>query len=152
MDNVLAIAWRLAVVCAALPVASIAAESGCGERPAMPVPEYTDPGTPIQASAGSVFVLVLESNRTTGYRWELAAAPDSAVVKLISSEYMATPPQRIGSGGREYWRFEAAAAGEAAIGLRYIRPWEKSKPPAREAQFRVTVSPAVPGREVGQAK
>lgn len=141
MDNVLARTLGLALLCAALPVAAITAETGCDKRPVVTVPEYTDPGTPIRASAGSVFVLVLESNRTTGYRWELVSPAEGAAVKMISSDYVATPPQRIGSGGREHWRFEAVAAGEASIRLRYRRPWEESKPPAREAEFKVTVVP-----------
>lgn len=148
----LASVFRFAIVFAALPVAALAAEGGCGERTPVPAPECSDPGTPIRVSPGDVFTLVLESNRTTGYRWELASPSEGPVARLLSSEYRPTPPQRIGSGGREYWRFEAVAAGEASISFRYVRPWEKSKAPAREAQFHVTVAPVNPGTDAGQPK
>ena len=141
VDNFLARSLKLAIVCAALPVAAIAAESGCGGEKTVSLPEYSDPRTPIPASAGSAFVISLESNPTTGYSWQLASPPDPRILKKISSEFVPGPPQRIGSGGREYWKFQALAPGRATVSLRYIRPWEKSSTPAREADFRITVTP-----------
>jgi predicted secreted protein len=45
----------------------------------------TDPSQPIQVIVGQDFTLTLESNHTTGYRWQLAKPLDNAVVKYVGS-------------------------------------------------------------------
>jgi len=101
-------------------------------------PLAADP-TIITAEPGKTFTLTLDSNPTTGYRWQLANPVDEKHVKLISSEYHRPSTQLIGAGGKEIWNFKAVAAGTTEIHLKYIRPWETNMPPALSTNFLVTV-------------
>jgi inhibitor of cysteine peptidase len=102
-------------------------------------PVFTDPARPVEVAAGETFRIVLDSNRTTGYGWQLAELPDEAVVKKVHSRYRAPRAARPGAGGQEVWRFQAQMPGTAEIRMVYVRSWEKGVPPARTAVFKVTV-------------
>jgi inhibitor of cysteine peptidase len=95
--------------------------------------------TIITAEPGKTFTLTLDSNPTTGYRWELANPVDEKHVKLISSEYHRGSTQLMGAGGKEIWTFKAAAEGNTKIHLKYVRPWETNMPPAQTTNFLVAV-------------
>ena len=99
----------------------------------------SDPEKPVNVTAGLKFAIVLESNRTTGYRWERSASENATVVKLRGAEYREPGTGRAGAGGREVWTFEAVAKGATEISLKYVRPWEKDVPPARSVTFKVNV-------------
>jgi inhibitor of cysteine peptidase len=100
---------------------------------------FSDPGKPVEMTAGGKFVLVLDSNRTTGYHWERSAPEDTAIVKFTGTEYREPETALIGAGGKEVLSFEAAGKGTTDISLKYVRPWEKDVPPAKTVTFRVTV-------------
>lgn len=70
-----------------------------------------------------VLVVTLDSNVTTGFRWELLGKPDANVLKLQSSEYIApsTSPGVVGAGGQELWRFRAVGEGTTTFELTYGR-------------------------------
>lgn len=93
----------------------------------------------IEVEVGRDFSMTLASNATTGYHWELAAALDEAIVKLVSSTYQAPKTGLIGAGGQEIWTFKAVGLGETVIRLNYVRPWEKDATPAETASYKVTV-------------
>ncbi|MEW5914649.1 MAG: protease inhibitor I42 family protein [Thermodesulfobacteriota bacterium] len=88
---------------------------------------------------GQVLKITVASNPTTGFRWVLAEQPNPKVIKLLSQNYKASEPQRMGSGGTETWAFQAVGPGRVKINLIYLRPWEKSKPPARSRLVEVEV-------------
>jgi inhibitor of cysteine peptidase len=99
-------------------------------------------GTPIEAPLGSQFALVLESNPTTGYRWQLADPLNESVVILISQEYVqtkATGENTAGAGGEETWTFRAVGEGETEISLKYVRSWEAGSPSDETVTFTVDV-------------
>jgi predicted secreted protein len=100
---------------------------------------FSDPGKPVEVAAGGKFVLVLDSNRTTGYHWERSVSEDTAIVKFTGTEYREPETALIGAGGKEVLSFEAAEKGTTDISLKYVRPWEKDVPPAKTVTFRVTV-------------
>jgi inhibitor of cysteine peptidase len=101
--------------------------------------EFSDPARPITAAPGGKFVITLESNRTTGFCWQVAKPLDEKVVKLSGSEYVPSQSDLDGAPGKELWTFTAVEPGQTAISLKYIRPWEKNKPPAKEVNFTVIV-------------
>jgi len=77
---------------------------------------------------GSLLV-VLCSNPTTGFEWELAEISDETVVELVDSEYepgkkAKQDPPVPGAGGTEIWSFKALKTGEATISMEYNQPWE----------------------------
>jgi inhibitor of cysteine peptidase len=88
---------------------------------------------------GQNFSITLASNATTGYHWELAAALDEAVVKLVANEYKAPETGMLGAGGQEIWTFRAMSRGEAVVQLKYVQPWEKDVTPVKTASYTVIV-------------
>jgi predicted secreted protein len=100
---------------------------------------FTDPKQPIEVQKGQKFTIILDSNRTTGYRWELAHTPDTGIVEVIGSQYEASDTEKIGSGGREIWTFTARGAGTTKLNFTYIRPWERQAGPAKTTSFEIIV-------------
>lgn len=117
-----------AIVIASVLVALVLAVSGC--TVGTETEEYSDPSVPIEVEKGSDFIIVLESNPTTGYQWQLAAAPDSNVISLAKTEFVEPDTKNLGAPGHEKWTFSADGVGETTISLTYIRPWEEQSEPA----------------------
>lgn len=101
--------------------------------------EFTDPARPVTVSPGEKFVIVVTSNRTTGFSWQVAKPLDEKVIRLVGSEYVPSQVDLDGAAGKEVWTFIAVGAGRTAITLQYVRSWEKDKPPLQEATFTVIV-------------
>ncbi len=102
----------------------------------------------VEVELGAQFALVLESNPTTGYAWQLAEPPDEALLFLVSGEYRQSKEKKkqegegermVGVGGEEVWTFRAVGLGEAEISLEYIRSWERDEPAADAVSARVKV-------------
>jgi len=109
----------IAFVLAALALTS----SGCslnGE-----VKEYRDPATLIEVEEGNEFAIVLDSNPTTGYQWNLADELDAEIVVLVKTEFEEPDTELLGAGGEEKWTFRAEGLGETSITMAYVRPWEE---------------------------
>ena len=97
--------------------------SACGGKPApAPVIEISEAGGNLEVTAGSEFKIVIESNPSAGYHWELIGSLDESVVQLVSKEYRADEPVMPGSGGKDVWVFKAVAAGTTTITLGYYPP------------------------------
>ena len=94
----------------------------------------------INARAGENFIITLESNPTTGYSWQLAKPLDEKIVQLVGSEYVPSKTDLVGAGGMEKWTFLAVKKGTTRVSLKYVRPWEKDKPPAEENTFLIKVN------------
>jgi len=123
----------LLLVIAALSLAA------CGGKPTEPpVVEISDAGKTIEVTAGNDFKIVIESNSSTGYHWELVGDLDENIVQLVSKDYRADEPVMPGSGGRDVLVFQAVAAGETTITLGYYPPGE-GESPAQEVTFTVVV-------------
>lgn len=100
---------------------------------------FSDPSAPVSVEAGKEFSLVLASNPTTGYQWNLAAPLDESVLGLSGKDYSPSAPGVAGAGGTETWTFRAKAAGRSVIFMSYGRPWEKGIEPLRHAAFVILV-------------
>jgi len=119
--------------------AAAAAPAGPGEPMAVPA-AAASPET-IRARPGETFVIELDSNITTGFQWSMSEAPDPEIVNFLEKNYIPSDSgRRAGGGGREEWKFRAAAPGETTIDLIYSRSWERGIPPARTAAYRVIVA------------
>jgi inhibitor of cysteine peptidase len=100
---------------------------------------YTDPEKTIQCNVGGAFSIVLDSNPSTGYQWQLAQSPNREFLKLINSTYRAPITELVGAGGKEIWSFKALSVGQRTIVLEYVRPWEKNKEPVKSVTFTVNI-------------
>ena len=100
------------------------------------MPALTDPSQPITINAGEVFMIVVESNPSTGYHWEVVG--DLSGVELVSREYTAAEPVIPGSGGVEVWTFKAIATGDASFTIGNY-PTGNGTTTEQELKFSVTV-------------
>jgi len=98
----------------------------------------TDPAKTIEVAAGSEFKIVIESNLSTGYHWDLIGALDESIVQFISRDYRANEPVMPGSGGVDVWIFKAVAAGETTITLGNFPPGVDGTA-AQEVTFTIVV-------------
>ena len=99
------------------------------ETPEAPTVKPT--GSDVYVIDGGTVTFAFASNPTTGYTWEVAQ--DGTSVKQTKDWYEAEPEARgkvatAGSGGTQYYTFEAVAAGKTTLTFNYLRPWETEGP------------------------
>lgn len=83
----------------------------------------SDDGQSFEATAGSLVVIALSENPTTGFRWTIDRL-DHAVLSQRSSSFEHSPGQRIGAGGTRRLAFETTCPGETTLALKLCREWE----------------------------
>lgn len=101
--------------------------------------DYMNPNSKIKVMVGKEFSLVLASNPTTGYSWQLAQPLEAQTVALVTNTFQPPNTQLVGAGGEEIWKFKALSAGQTIISLKYVRPWEKDKDPVKIMKLMVVV-------------
>jgi len=92
------------------------------------LPEPTDPTQLITVTAGETFDIILPSNPSTGYHWNIIGELDESIVQLVAQDYIAEEPVKPGSGGVDVWTFRAVDAGNTTIELGYFPPDEDPDP------------------------
>jgi predicted secreted protein len=102
--------------------------------------KISDPKQPIEVGAGQEFSIVLESNPTTGYHWDIVGDLDQNLVKLVKNEYTSTSdPNLVGGGGVDVWTFKAVNTGETQVTLGYYPPSNDPVDPQQTTIFTVIV-------------
>ena len=99
-----------------------------------------DAGGRVELDQGQVLVVTLESNPSTGYRWEVVEYPESILEQLGEPEYISSGEPVAGAGGWEIFRFKAVIAGRMYLRLIYRRPWEEDVEPVKTFSIDVTVN------------
>lgn len=92
----------------------------------------------IETKNGDNFSVILETNPTTGYKWELDFDP--IYIQLVDRKY--TPRSQepiVGAGGDETFNFLALKPGETEITFSYLRPWEREKPNIEEKLYKIII-------------
>ena len=89
----------------------------------------------IEARVGERFLIVLNSNPSTGYRWE--PRYEDGMLELMGEEYERSS-DRIGAGGHQTFTFMPLRSGETVVHLRYRRPWLKKA--HEERDFKISIS------------
>jgi inhibitor of cysteine peptidase len=97
-------------------------------EPPSTLPEPTDPTQLITATAGETFDIILPSNPSTGYHWEILGELDENIVQPVAQDYIAEEPVKPGSGGVDVWTFRAVNAGSTTIELGAFPPDEEPDP------------------------
>ncbi len=105
----------------------------------VPQLQISDPAKILEASVGNEFKIIIDSNPSTGYHWEIIGEVDKSVVEFISNEYRADEPVMPGSGGVDVWVFKAIATGKTDITLGYYPPSNDPVEPQQTVIFTVTV-------------
>ncbi|MCX5679293.1 MAG: protease inhibitor I42 family protein [Candidatus Omnitrophica bacterium] len=93
----------------------------------------------LKLNVGDEFIILLSSNRTTGYQWQIDRPLDGNKIKQAGLVYVPQKTDLVGSGGKEEWKFKARGTGKSKISFKYVRPWEKSVPPADKKVFDVEI-------------
>ena len=93
----------------------------------------------VETSVGKEFKVVLDSNPSTGYHWDVVGKLDTNVVELVSNNYRASQPVIPGSGGQDVWVFKAVGTGETSITLGYYPPSNNPTEPEKTQTFTVKV-------------
>jgi inhibitor of cysteine peptidase len=92
-------------------------------------------GKTIHVSTGERFAVVLESNPSTGYTWQVST--DEHYLELLAQDFE-PHGQGVGAGGREIFDFRALSTGQVTITCEYRRPWDRE---ARDvASFEVGIA------------
>jgi inhibitor of cysteine peptidase len=97
-----------------------------------------DAGSSIHLREGEVLEIVLTSNPSTGYRWEVAPGEETLLEQQGDWEFK--PASRaVGAGGIITLRFKAVRKGEADFKLIYHRPFEPEAPPVQSFEIKLVV-------------
>jgi inhibitor of cysteine peptidase len=98
-------------------------------------------GTQKEIQRGQVLFVTLDSNATTGYRWQVASIEPAVLRQVGEAEYKQSwaMPGMVGVGGTETFKFEAVSSGMAKLTLNYVRSWEKDIAPAKTFSVTITV-------------
>jgi predicted secreted protein/Tol biopolymer transport system component len=96
----------------------------------------------VELEPGQTLVFILESNPTTGYRWEVVEIDESILEQIGETEFEPSEkgkPPFVGAGGSEIFRFKAIGVGQMTLRLVYHRPWEEGVEPLKTISVQVSV-------------
>ncbi|MBC8470664.1 MAG: PD40 domain-containing protein [Planctomycetes bacterium] len=99
-------------------------------------------GGQIELEQGQILVVTLESNPTTGYRWEQVENQEPYLEQMGEVEFKSSEtgdPPLAGAGGWEIFRFKAISTGKMTLQLVYRRPWEEGVEPVNIFSLNVLI-------------
>lgn len=105
---------------------------------------FTEMQSNISIEHNNSFSIKLDSNPTTGFKWQLSANPDKNLLTLLGSDFKKSEIKNkgvplIGSGGHEIWNFKALKKGKTDLKFIYIREWDKKSNPSKTATFHIEI-------------
>ena len=86
-----------------------------------------DDGGRVALSVSDTLAVVLLSNSSTGYSWEVVSNLQDILVSAENVQLDSTSA-RLGAVGEELFLFNAIGPGEAELRLAYRRPFEQAQP------------------------
>lgn len=123
--------------------------SACTQTQSAPAQVAVDDsfnGKEVKIAASGSLQISLDSNPTTGFKWELTNISDAAVLEKVSNIFE-TPqvklkegsPPVVGAGGKEFWNFKALKKGNATVSMEYNQPWTGGQKGVRKFSLMVVV-------------
>jgi predicted secreted protein len=88
---------------------------------------------------GDALEISLPATSGTGYTWQAEPVAGGSVKQMGEPEFRRDSAMP-GASGLEVFHFAVGASGSGTLELRYLRPWEKSAPPARIFKIKFTIS------------
>lgn len=83
------------------------------------------------------FQIVLKSNPSTGYSWNVSYNPK--YLKLVSQEYVSSNiVGMVGAPGKQIFTFKALKIGETSVTFNYLRTWENQI--VKTEQYKVKIA------------
>ena len=87
------------------------------------------------------FTITFNSNRTTGYSWQLDNSYNKNIINYIDNEYKAPKTTLLGAPGHELWNLKAINRGSTTLQFNYSRAaWAKNATPINTKIFNITVN------------
>lgn len=118
----------------------LAQVADCASQQQMKVLVESD--TSLEIRTGGSFAVELPSAAGTGYRWELAAAPEAALLVLEKKEHRPDAKNADGSNGLDHFEFKTQGVGAADLNFQLVRPWKQDKtedPNARRKRYAIKI-------------
>jgi len=115
--------------------------TGCGPAKEVKLDASAN-GRQVELQKGQTLVITLESNPSTGFRWEVLELEEDILQQMGDPEFKVSDPREPpppGAGGWETWRFEATNAGQTTLQLVYRRPWEEGVEPLETFSLQAVV-------------
>ena len=100
-------------------------------------------GSQVKLEQGQILVVTLESNPTTGFKWEQVVNQETVLEQVGEVEFKPIEtgePPPAGAGGWEIFRFKAISPGQMTLKLIYHRTWEEGVEPADTFSIEVVVN------------
>ena len=129
----------LAAAIALLALGLCAAAPQCASNRVVTVSEKDGK---VRLTVGDTLAVRLQSTPSTGYGWQTAAYDKKLLKQMGASVMEDSNTKLLGAPQHQVFRFKALAAGTTALELRYVRSWEKGKPPARVFKISVRITKA----------
>ncbi len=101
---------------------------------------YDNPSVPINVNVGDEFAIVLQSNHSMGFSWQLAKPLDVNVLSMLGTDFLIPNETLPNAAGRETWSFKAVGKGSTKISLKYVRSWDKSDKSYETETFDINVN------------
>jgi inhibitor of cysteine peptidase len=95
-------------------------------------------GETVHLEVDEALDILLESNPTTGYQWNVDQL-DSKILTQGPSDFIGTS-SGLGSGGNTVLHFTVLAKGQTVLRLVYRRPFEKGLPPLKSFTLNIVVN------------
>jgi len=99
-----------------------------------------DNGKTITLQKGDRLQITLPENPTTGFQWAIETKPKN-LLSLEKSDYVASSPQLIGSGGQRTLTLLAKKTGKTYLNLKLWRSWEGDKSIVNRYQITLQIKP-----------
>jgi inhibitor of cysteine peptidase len=102
-------------------------------------------GQEIRIEQEDTLLVVLESNPSTGYQWEVTEI-DPSILELTDDTYHpdADSAMGVGAAGTQRLTFKPAGEGRTHLALAYRRSWETEVEPADTFAVDIKVKPTPP--------
>jgi len=114
--------------------------SGCGSENDLPQITMDNKGQNYDLAVGQKFQVLLPSNQTTGYKWEINSISEGAIEQTkneykLSNKY--SNQNIVGAGGEEIWTFKVIKIERSRIKMKYLKSWDKT---AVANEFNITIN------------
>jgi inhibitor of cysteine peptidase len=118
-------------------------QSSAAADPKATLPKVTltdqDSGKEIDLTTGSMLIVKLPSNPSTGYRWTVVGDPAPLKLQKTSFQRMGKNADEVGAPGSDVFQLRASSAGMVTLTILYRRSWEYNIPPVKTFTVRVNV-------------
>jgi inhibitor of cysteine peptidase len=102
---------------------------GCGNGEKLPQITMDNKGQNYDFAVDQKFQLLLPSNQTTGFKWEISDI-SSGAIEEVKNEYKLSKKydgqEIVGAGGEEIWTFKVTKIERSRIKMQYLKSWDKT--------------------------